>query len=83
MFYTVMVTTYNDGTDPKKALYSYDTKDLALAQYHQQMGNAMKSENVATQMIIVISESGERLRSEYYVRAVVETVEETTEESEE
>jgi len=71
-YYLLEVTTYNNGTADAKGVYQYDDKDTAIANFHSKMGGAMKNENYASELVVVITESGETVKREYWVRPVPE-----------
>ena len=82
-YYLIEITTYVDDTPDSKGVYEYDDKDLAIANFHSKMGGAMKNDNYASELVQVISGSGQVIKTEYWVRPVeVKPVvpEETTEE---
>lgn len=82
-YYLIEITTYVDDTPDSKGVYEYDDKDLAIANFHSKMGGAMKNDNYASELVQVISGSGQVVKTEYWVRPVeVKPVvpEETTEE---
>ena len=67
-YYLIEVTTYVDGTPTAKAIYgAYSEKD-AVANFHSKLGGAMKNDNYATELVMVVSEQGAVIKSEYYVK---------------
>lgn len=57
--YVVELTEYKDGTKPAAGVYTYEDKNAAIASYHKKMGGAMASENVLSELILVIKDDGE------------------------
>lgn len=71
MFYVIEITT----GDPKiagKAVYQYATIDEATATFHSKLGTAMKSDLYTSELVLVIREDGEVMRSEKYTKAATE-----------
>ena len=67
MFYVIEITT----GDPKiagKAVYQYATIDEATATFHSKLGAAMKSDLYTSELVLVIGEDGEVIRSEKYTK---------------
>ena len=83
MFYLVEITTYLNGTPDAKGIYSYDTETDAVANFHSKMGGAMKNNNYASELVQVISGSGQVIKTEYWVRPVVQPEPEPVVDSEE
>lgn len=69
-YYLIEITTYNNGTADAAGVYTYEDKDLAVANFHSKMGGAMKNENYASELLVVLSETGDTVKREYYVRPV-------------
>ena len=69
-YYLVEVTTYMDGTKDAYGVYPYDTKDLAVANFHSKMGGAMKNENYATELLTVLSGEGSVVKTEFFERPI-------------
>ena len=69
-YYLTEITTYNNGTADAAGVYAYDDKDLAVANFHSKMGGAMKNANYASELLVVLSETGETIKREYWVRPV-------------
>ena len=70
MFYLVEITTYLNGTPDAKGIYSYNTRDEAVAAYHNKMSGAMRNENYGTELLTVFAENGATVLSDYWVRTV-------------
>lgn len=68
MFYLIEVTSYNNGTEEAKAIYSYQTEDEAVAKWHSKMGGAMSNETYETELLIVVDSVGTVIRSDYWQR---------------
>jgi hypothetical protein len=69
-YYLTEITTYNNGTADATGIYPYDDKDLAVANFHSKMGGAMKNANYASELLVVMSGSGELVKRDYWVRPV-------------
>lgn len=70
MFYLIEIVNYNDGTPVSKGVYEYATREEAVANYHQKMGGAMKNTTYASELLIVTSNTGAVIVSDYYVRPI-------------
>lgn len=68
-YYLIELTTYADGTNPSRSIYGAYSELEAKANFHQKMGGAMKNANYATELLMVISEAGNIVMNEYFVRA--------------
>lgn len=55
-----------------KAVYEYENKSDAVANFHSKLGNAMKSELFTSELVMVINSKGELYMSEVFVRTVEE-----------
>jgi len=73
MHYLIEVTNYNDGTAEAKGMYSYTTLDEAVANFHSKMGGAMKNDTYASELLMVVTNTGAVVKSEYWVRAIEPT----------
>lgn len=69
-YYLLEVTNYNDGTATAKGVYEYDDENTAVANFHSKMGGAMKNDKYASELLMVISNTGYVVKSEYYVRPI-------------
>ena len=68
MYYVIEITTYNNGTADAYGVYAKQTIDSAIATFHQKMSGAMRNENYASELCIVIDSFGATRRSEHWVR---------------
>lgn len=68
MYYLVEITTYVNSTPDAYAVYAYNTKDEAVAAWHQKLSGAMKNTNYASELCLVIDSFGAMHKSEYWVR---------------
>ena len=82
-YYVLKVEKFNDETADKKAIYTFDTKTEAIANFHSYLGASMKTENLSQCMYIVIDDNGDDYKREAYTAPVVEEEEEETSEEEE
>lgn len=51
-----------------KAIYEYDTEDAAVASFHSKMGGAMKNENYASELLMVINSEGGTYKNEKWTK---------------
>lgn len=65
-YYVVLVKEYNDGTDSKKAMYTFDTLAAALASWHSQLGSAIGASTTASVMATIISQYGQKVKTDYW-----------------
>lgn len=75
MFYVLEVTQTKqaDGTvKTEKGVYTYDTEEKAVANFHKKMGAWSDKEECVSQMCLVIGEDGAVYRSEKYTKPVSE-----------
>ena len=64
MFYLIELTTKADKVE--KAIYQFETRDDAVANFHTKMGGAMKNANYLAEMLMVIDERGGVVIYDYY-----------------
>lgn len=69
-YYLLEITNYVDGTAESKGVYTYDSKDLAIANFHSKMGGAMKNENYLSELVCVYASEGQSVKREYYEKAI-------------
>lgn len=67
MFYLIEIAT-GDSKIAGKAVYSYETENEAVANFHSKMGQAMKSDLFNTELCVVIDEDGKVIKREKYVK---------------
>lgn len=60
-YYALVVKTYNDGTDDKKSLYTYDTEKEAVAYANKQFGLNVGADTIAAIMCKVIDSAGSEI----------------------
>ena len=68
-FYEVEIQVNNEGTE-SKAIYSYDTRDQAVAVFHQKMASGITAGlagNLASVLNLVINEYGNTVIMERWV----------------
>lgn len=80
-YFTLLVLTYQDDTETKKSLYTYDTLDEAVSRFHLSLGGYINGDNIATAMACVIDAKGSIKKSEYWETTKTTTEETTTEET--
>ena len=79
-YYVVEISTFMDATPESKAIYTYGTKDEAIATFHKKLGGAMSNANYASEYVSVFAKTydnpavnpfGSNLACEYWERPVV------------
>lgn len=68
--YLIEIIAYNDGTKENSAIYSYETKDEAIARFHTELGGWMKKDNVAHILCMVINSEGGVYKNESWTAPV-------------
>lgn len=79
MYKLIELTNYNDGTKPSQGIYTYDTQEEAVANFHTKLGGAMKNAIYESEMLLVIDITGAVIEHKYWVRAheiIAEEIEE-------
>lgn len=69
MFYVLEITTTEqaDGTaKTEKGVYSYDTQEKAVANFHKKMGSWSDKDETLSELCLVIGDDGAVYRSEKY-----------------
>ena len=69
-YFLIELTTTEEKVE--KAVYEYETRDLAVANFHSKMGAAMKAEAYLAEMLMVIDETGSVQIYDYFKREVPE-----------
>jgi hypothetical protein len=69
MFYEIEIQVSKDGAE-SKGMYSYDSRDKAVAVYHQKMASGMQNANLATVLNMVINEHGGTEVREFWMAPV-------------
>ena len=54
-YYLIEISNYTNGASEARAVYAYDSKDEAVANFHKKLGGAMGNENYKSELIMVIS----------------------------
>ena len=57
-YYTLIIKTYNNGTEDKTSLYTYSTIDEAMAAAHTQFGQNVGAETIKSIMCTVLNSVG-------------------------
>lgn len=68
-YYLIELTTYMDTTPDAKGIYGYATMDEAVANFHTKLGGAMKNANYKSECVVVITNTGTTVKSEYWARS--------------
>lgn len=53
-FYLIEISTYINKIAESRAVYAYDTKDEAIASFHEKLGSAMGNKNCKSELVMVI-----------------------------
>lgn len=77
-YFTLCVQDYQDGSDTKKSLYTYESETEAVARFHSFLGGYMGGDNIASILSTVTDGKGAQLASYYWEAPAEETTEETT-----
>lgn len=54
----------------QKPFTDYDDENTAVANFHSKMGGAMKNDKYASELLMVISNTGYVIENKYYVRPI-------------
>ncbi len=68
MYYLIEITTKENDTE--KAIYQYETRDEAIAMFHQKLGGAMKNADYLAEMLMVIDDCGAIQIYDYWQRPI-------------
>lgn len=79
MKYYLIEISEGDAKIHGKGIYEYDNREIAIATFHQKMGNAMKSDLYTMEQLLVIDESNSIIKSEIFIRVVAKEEEEIIE----
>lgn len=66
-FYEIEIQIDKDGKE-SKGMYSYDTRDKAIAVFHQKMASGMQSTALNAVLNVVLNEHGGTEVKEYWER---------------
>lgn len=69
-YYLVEIIDYNDGTKSSPAIYTYETKDEAIARFHKELGGWMSKENVSHILCMVTNSEGGIYKNESWIRPI-------------
>lgn len=70
MTYYLIEISEGDSNIAGKGIYTYDTRDLAIANFHTKMGNAMKSALFSREQLMVINSANGVEKQEVWTRPV-------------
>ena len=70
MKYYLIEISEGDAKIHGKGIYEYDDREMAIATFHQKMGNAMKSDLYTMEQLLVIDESNSIIKSEIFIREI-------------
>lgn len=70
MTYYLIEVSEGDSAIAGKAIYEYEDKDLAIANFHTKMGNAMKSALFSREQVMVINSANGVEKQEVWTRKV-------------
>ena len=65
MYYEIEIQVSKEGEE-SKGIYSYDSKDKAVAVFHQKMASGMQNQNLKSVLNMVINEHGGTEIREYW-----------------
>ena len=77
-YFTLLVLEYQDDTDTKKSLYTYDNLDEAVSRFHSSLGGYIGADNIKTALAVVIDGKGAVKKSEYWETSTTTTTTTTT-----
>lgn len=66
MYFVFMHQTYNDGSKPVPAVYTFDNYNDAISAFHSRLAASMSNDKVSHAVAMVIDFDGKALRSETY-----------------
>lgn len=69
MYYEIEIQVSKEGEE-SKGMYSYDSKDKAVAVFHQKMASGMQNQNLKSVLNMVINEHGGTEIREYWIAPV-------------
>ena len=64
-YYLIEIST-GDEKIAGKAIYEYDNEQTAIANFHSKLGTAMKSELYHTELVIVIDDKSNVIKTETF-----------------
>ena len=68
MYYLIEITTYSNGSADAYAVYPQESLDAASAAFHGKMAGAIRSENYASELCMIIDGRGAVQRYEFWQR---------------
>lgn len=81
MKYFLIEIAEGDSKIAGYAVYKYETRNEAIAAFHQKMASAMKSELFTKEQLLVIDDGNSVIKSEIFIRYIEkDVVENPTEE---
>lgn len=69
MYYEIEIQVNKEGEE-SKGMYSYDSKDKAVAVFHQKMASGMQNTNLKSVLNMVINEHGGTEVKEFWLAPV-------------
>lgn len=76
MYYVVRVKYLKDGTEKRSELMAYESKQEAVAKFHNNLGTDMSDDTLKGSMCTVINYQGGQLEREYWEIPEPEPIEE-------
>ena len=67
-FYLLETIEFNDETKDSVGVYTYETKDEAIARFHKELGGWMVKENVSHVLCVVLNSEGSTYAKESYYK---------------
>lgn len=74
MYYEIEIQVSKEGEE-SKGMYSYDSKDKAVAVFHQKMASGMQNQDLKSVLNMVINEHGGTEIREYWTAPTDESEE--------
>ena len=81
-FYLLETIEFNDETKDSVGVYTYETKDEAIAHFHKELGGWMAKKNVSHILCVVLNSEGATYAKESYYKPEPEPAPEPTPEPE-
>lgn len=73
MYNLTLVQNLKDGSTPS-AVYLFADRDAAILRYHTEMASSMSNENMLSVLVVIMTNTGSQVLSDYWVRSVAPEV---------
>lgn len=67
-YYLIVIITYTDETQDKKAIHEYVNEYEAIAHFHSTMGTAMIQDNVESVLVVAMNSEGGIYKNEKFTK---------------